>query len=150
MNSNAIGKLVVLVGGLFLALFIILSVLTGANAIGDLYLYLGVGSVVLGMLAPRPGFYVLLMMTCYLDFFKRLIVVAGNVSFMHLYYILGAAPLLLLGICTGLGLQFVLGRLQLPKGIAGTDRGRDRILCSKRIRHGLRRRGRGTDAGRSS
>ncbi|MEM7385604.1 MAG: hypothetical protein AAF514_11730 [Verrucomicrobiota bacterium] len=117
MHSNAIAKIVVLAGGLLLSLILAIQIMGGShvNSLAVFYKYLSWGAVVFGIMAPRPAFYVLVFLTIYLDFLKRLLVVAGDIGWMDLFYILGVAPMLLLGICVGVVFQFVMGQLRIRK-----------------------------------
>ena len=116
MNSNAIQKVAALTIGMLIALRVISGVLAGGgNSLGNLYMFLAISFLVLGVINPKGTFYILVVMTGYLDFFKRLLVLDGSVSFLDLYYVLGIAPLTLLGICVGIALNMAQGRIPVRR-----------------------------------
>ncbi len=102
MNSNLVGRIVFLVLALGLALWVGATVLTGGgNVIGQLGKFGMLGLGAFAILNPKGGFYVLIGLTAYLDAFKRLLVLGDYVSGLDLYYTLGMAPAVMLGICIG-------------------------------------------------
>lgn len=80
-------------------LYLVFDVFTsGSNVIARVYMYLMLGGGALGLLSPRPSFHLLVVLTAYLDFFKRLMIFDSGVSQMDLYYVLGIAPAIVCGI----------------------------------------------------
>ena len=101
-------------GGLFFGLFALGSILLGeTNAIAHLFLYLTVTGGLLAVLAPRHGFYLLLVSCAYTDLLKRLMVVSGRMSMSDLFYVLGFSPVLLGVIISTLLLRGMVGKLQV-------------------------------------
>ena len=99
MQSNSITKISIVLGALIVALYVVFDLLTsGGNAVAQLYRYLLIGGAVYGLLSPRSGFYLLIFLTAYLDFTKRLVIFDTGFSKMDLYYILGVSPALMAGI----------------------------------------------------
>ena len=99
MQANSLSKIAFIFGGLIAVLFVVFDLLTsGGNAVAQLYRYLLVGGALYGLLNPRPAFYLLIFLTAYLDFTKRLMIFDSGISKMDLYYVLGVAPALMCGI----------------------------------------------------
>ncbi len=99
MQANSLSKIAFIFGGLIAVLFVVFDLLTsGGNAVAQLYRYLLVGGALYGLLNPRPAFYLLIALTAYLDFTKRLMIFDSGISKMDLYYVLGVAPALMCGI----------------------------------------------------
>ena len=99
MQANSLSKIAFIFGGMIAVLFVVFDLLTsGGNAVAQLYRYLLVGGALYGLLNPRPAFYLLIFLTAYLDFTKRLMIFDSGISKMDLYYVLGVAPALMCGI----------------------------------------------------
>ena len=113
MNSSAFTRIIITFAIMILALWITSDVFgSRANAIGQFYKYALISGGILGLCAPRKGFYLLLFLTGYLDYFKRLMILDTGLSQFDLYYVLGIAPATLAGICATLIYQFVTGGIQ--------------------------------------
>lgn len=99
MQSNSLSKITIVFGALMAALYVVFDLLTsGGNAVAQLYRYLLVGGAIFGLLSPRSGFYLLIALSAYLDFTKRLMIFDSGLSKMDLYYVLGVSPALMCGI----------------------------------------------------
>ncbi|MEN9283899.1 MAG: hypothetical protein RLZZ179_1392 [Verrucomicrobiota bacterium] len=111
MNSNAIVRIFATFALLFAALWVAFDIFTsGGNAVARSYMYMMVASGVYGLLNPRKAFYVLLFLTAYLDYFKRLMIFDSGLSRLDLYYVLGIAPCTLVGIAVSVIYQQFIGR----------------------------------------
>lgn len=98
MNNNSAIRLVLPFILALGCLFLVVDLLTsGGNAVAQIYRYCFFGAAVFGLLSPKNGFYVLIFLTAYLDFFKRLMILDSGVSMYDLYLVLGIAPALLSG-----------------------------------------------------
>jgi len=107
-------NMVVVSGGVLLALFAIASILLGdTNAIAHLFLYLMVGGALLALMAPRQGFVLLMISCAYVDLLKRLMVVSGRLSMDDLYYVLGFSPVLLAVIIGSVIIRGAVGRIAM-------------------------------------
>lgn len=116
MNSKGLTAIVVVVGGLLIALYIIVSILSGfGNVIGATYKYFLPAAFLMGVLAPRSSIYVLILCGGYIDFFKKLMAVDYNLYFLDVFYILGVPPILLFGTCCGILAKVAQGRVPLDK-----------------------------------
>lgn len=117
MNSQSISRLfislVVMLGAVYMAFDIVSA---GGNAMGKLYQYILFGSMLFGFLFPRAGFFYLLFLSAYLDFFKRLMIFDSGVTLMDLYCVLGIAPLTLAGILGNVAYQQLQDSSRLAKG----------------------------------
>jgi hypothetical protein len=99
MQANSLSKIAFIFGGMIAVLFVVFDLFTsGGNAVAQLYRYLLVGGAIYGLLSPRSAFYLLIALTAYLDFTKRLMIFDSGISKMDLYYVLGVAPALMCGI----------------------------------------------------
>ncbi len=72
------------------------------NVLAQLMEYLGYAGLILGIFWPRAGFFFLIGISGYLDFFKRLLILAGDVNWNEIIDVLKVAPLTLVGIFVGL------------------------------------------------
>ncbi len=110
MNSNGFSRIIVSFGVMILALYISLDVFAGgSNAFGKFYLYSMIGGFMVGLLAPKKGFYFMLFLTGYLDYFKRLMIIDHGISQLDLYYVLGIAPATMAGIAIAVVYQLATG-----------------------------------------
>ena len=75
------------------------------NVLAQLMQYLGYAGLILGIFWPRAGFFFLIGISGYLDFFKRLLILAGDVNWNEIIDVLKVAPLTLLGVFVGLVLK---------------------------------------------
>src|SRR6188768_2309721 len=118
MNGNALIRIlatfVLLVASLWVAFDIFTS---GNNAVARFYMYAMVVAGIYGLLYPRKAFFILLFLTAYLDYFKRLMIFDTGVSKMDLYFVLGIAPATLSGIAGNILYQHFTGKLRGRPGI---------------------------------
>ncbi len=99
------------------SLFVVVDLLTsGGNAVAQAYRYCFFGAAVFGLLSPKNGFYVLLFLTAYLDFFKRLMILDSGVAMMDLYFVLGVAPALICGIAASVLYSLLTNSAYGPPG----------------------------------
>lgn len=109
-QGNAL-PLVAIIGGMIVALYVAASILMDeGNQLAGLFFYLLLGSGLLGVVAPRLSFFLFIFQSAYLDLFKRLMIIAGNVSFTDLFWVLGIAPVTVVGIATGLIIRMFFGK----------------------------------------
>ncbi len=105
------------IGGLIIATYVASSILLDqGNQLAGLFYYLMLGSGMLGVIAPRLSFTLLILQCAYLDLFKRLMVIAGNITFTDLFWVLGIAPVTVIGISGGLLLRLVFGKIAADGG----------------------------------
>lgn len=113
MNSSGFSKIVITFGVMILALWISLDVFaSGSNALGKFYFYLMIGGGIIGLFAPKKGFFMLLFLTGYLDYFKRLMILDTGMRQLDLYYVLGVAPITLAGISLAMLYQYATGAVK--------------------------------------
>lgn len=118
MNGNALIRILATFGLLLASLWVAFDIFTsGSNAVARFYMYTLVVAGFYGLLNARKAFYVLLFLTGYLDFFKRLMIFDSGVSRMDLYYVLGIAPATLCGIAGNILYQHFTGKLRVRPGI---------------------------------
>ncbi len=111
MKTDVLGKALPAIFGLFLALLVGFKIIFGGgNALGNLFLYSAIGALLVGAVSPKGGFYIALFCSFYIDFFKRLLVMAGNISGLDVFYVLGIPPLAMMGVCIGILHGFVTGK----------------------------------------
>ena len=97
-----------IIGALMTAVYISTSVLLSeGNQLAGLFFWVTIACGVMGVVAPRFSFSMLILQCAYLDLFKRLLVMAGKVRFDELFYVLGIAPVTVVGIACGLLLRAV-------------------------------------------
>ncbi len=119
MQANSLSKIAFIFGGMIAVLFVVFDLLTsGGNAVAQLYRYLLVGGALYGLLNPRPAFYLLIFLTAYLDFTKRLMIFDSGISKMDLYYVLGVAPALMCGIAAHVLYSLMITAQETRTGLA--------------------------------
>lgn len=117
MQGSALSKLVIVFLVILSTVYVAFDVMaSGGNAIGKLYTYILVGSGLLGLLAPRPAFIYLLIVTAFVDYFKRLMILDSGVQMKDIYSVLGIAPATLAGILASSAYTSLQSRNSLPKG----------------------------------
>lgn len=103
MNSKSIVTVAVAGICLFTALLVIVSVVTGlGNSLGELAKFGMIGCFLFGVIVPRGGIYLMIILAGYSDLLKRVMVLEGQVSMLDVTYVLGMAPLALGGAVAGL------------------------------------------------
>ena len=117
-NSGQSGAPVLaILGGSVLMLYIAASVmLSSGNTMGSMFYYMLIGGGVFGLLSPKKAFILFMVQCACLDMAKRLMIVGGTVSRDDLYYVLGIAPVTVMGIAVGLVLRVFFGQVQAGKG----------------------------------
>jgi hypothetical protein len=113
--NNALPKIAVFIFGSIIAVYITIGMFTGGNALGNLYQFVAIGAIIFAVIAPRASVWLLLVETAYLDFFKRLMTVAGNPDWLDIALVLAIAPLTSVGILVGVVGQYILGSRQLER-----------------------------------
>lgn len=86
---------------LFVAFFVISNVVTGYNVLGGFSKYLAIGGFLLGLVRPKIGFWLAFLSMPYLDTLKRLLITGDHIGRLDLYFVLGIAPLTVLGTYLG-------------------------------------------------
>lgn len=82
------------------------------NVLSHAYKYLIPVCFIVGVMNPKAGFYVLLTEMATLDLLKRFLIVYGNVTILDLYFILGLAPVTMLGVAMGAFTKRVRGQIE--------------------------------------
>lgn len=111
-SSHSGASPLVIIGAGLLILYVAVSILLGdGNTMGSLFFYLLIFGGVFGMMAPKGAFYLFIFLCGYLDLLKRLMVVAGSVSVIDLYYVLGIAPVTVTGVLIGVVVRMFFGKM---------------------------------------
>jgi hypothetical protein len=118
MNGNAINSIAATFALLAASLWVAFDIFTsGGNAVARSYMYVMGASGIYGLLSPHRAFYILLFLTAYLDYFKRLMIFDSALSRMDLYFVLGIAPCTLVGIAVSVLYQHFMGRSEPRPGL---------------------------------
>ncbi len=118
MNGNALIRILATFALLIASLWVSFDIFTsGSNTVARFYMYTLVGAGIFGLLNARRGFFILIFLTGYLDFFKRLMIFDSGWSKLDLYYVLGIAPALLAGITGNILYQHFTGKLPGRPGL---------------------------------
>lgn len=113
MNSSGFSRIALTFAIVIVALWVSLDVFSGGgNALGKVYFYLLIMGGAVGLFAPKRAFYVLLFLTAYLDYFKRLMILDSGMTQLDLYYVLGIAPIMVAGISLSLLYSFTTGSVR--------------------------------------
>ncbi len=101
-----------------MGLYILIEVLNArTSSLGQLYMFVAIGSFVYGLTHPKQSIYVMLFMTVYIDVFKRMMVIGGNPTMIDVAYVLAAPPLLIAGCVTSVFLAYTVGRKKITKDL---------------------------------
>jgi hypothetical protein len=103
VNNGRFGPFLITLVTVLIATYVSVSVLLDSgNTVGSLLFYIMVAAGMLGALAPRFSLLLLVVQFGLLDGVKRLMVVAGQVEQIDLFWVLGIAPVTLAGISGGI------------------------------------------------
>ena len=117
MNGGRLGTVFATVLTFLAATYVAVSVLLDrGNTVGSFFFYAMVGGGIVGAIAPRLSFSFLLAELALLDGVKRMMVFAGNVEQIDLFWVLGIAPVTLAGIFTGVVIRMLLGQIPAEQG----------------------------------
>ncbi len=114
-NMNALMLMFVTFVGTLFAVALLYSVLTSRNHLSQLVLFAGVGSFLAGVVNPKFMLFAFVITTAYLDLIKRLLILFEMPNLMDLYFVMGLAPLTMLGILCGVIVGWFMGRFQIEK-----------------------------------
>ncbi len=121
MNQVNLKALISVLFGLSLGLYVMVEVLLArSSSLGQLYLFLAIGSFVFGLTNPRAAMYAMLVSTVYIDVLKRLMIVGGNPTFVDVAYILAIPPLLVAGSIISVFLGVTVGRGKMTKDMVAS------------------------------
>ncbi len=116
-NQTSPLTLFAMIGGLLLAVYVSSSILLSqGNQLAGLFYWVTVACGLLGLIVPRASFSLLIIQCAYLDLFKRLMVIGGKITFDELFYVLGIAPVTVVGISCGLLLRVIFGKTVADAG----------------------------------
>jgi hypothetical protein len=118
LDSSAISKIGIMFIGAILGVYIIIeAILSRTSVLGQLYLYVAIAALMLGLFSPRTAMYALIFCTGYIDLFKRLMVLAGNPTNFDVSCALATPPLLCAGSVINLILSYVMGKIELTRSL---------------------------------
>ena len=110
-NQSSPLTVIAIVGVMGIAVYVASSILLSqGNQLAGLFYWITITSGLMGVIAPRLSFGLLIIQCAYLDLFKRLMVIAGKITYEELFYVLGIAPVTMVGIALGLLLRVVFGK----------------------------------------
>ena len=116
LETSSLSKIGIVILGLMLGTYVIVeSILSGTSVVGRLYLFVAISAFFFGVFSPRNAIFVLIICTGYIDFFKRLIVIAAQPTYFDVACSLATPPLLCAGAMINLLLSYVMGRISLTK-----------------------------------
>lgn len=107
-----------LIAGIVLGAYICIETLLSRTSIlGQLYLYVAIFAFLLGIAAPRASVLALIVCTGYIDFFKRLMVIAGYPNDFDVACALATPPLLCAGAVVNLIFGIALGKKVINRSL---------------------------------
>lgn len=111
MNSRIFSHAISVIITLIVGVMIIYEMITSkTSSIGKMYIYLSIASFILAFAKPQLMFFVLLFLTCYIDFFKRLMILGGFPTEIELAFFQAMPMLILLGATLSFVLPVFLGK----------------------------------------
>jgi hypothetical protein len=121
MQNISISRIVVLILGLFFATYILIEAITSRTSVlGRFYLYVAIAAFILGVFKPRAAIYALIFCTAYIDFFKRLMVIAGVPTNFDVMCSLATPPLLCAGAMVNLLLGAIMRKIKVTRSLIFT------------------------------
>lgn len=106
LDTNSIPRFFVLLFGVVIGAYIcVQALLSNTSVLGQLYLYVAIAAFILGLLSPRTALFALILSTGYIEYFKRLMIIAGTPTYFDVGCALATPPLL----CAGATINLVLG-----------------------------------------
>ncbi len=120
MNSGSQGSPLAVLATIFamvMAVYVASSILLEqGNQLAGLFYYVMLASGLMGVIAPRLSFGLFILQCAYLDLLKRLMVFAGTITLTDLFWVLGIAPVTIVGISAGLVLRVAFGKITADRG----------------------------------
>lgn len=121
MQNLSITRIIVLISGIFFALYILVEAITSPTSVlGRLYLYVAIAAFLTGVLRPRVAIFILIFCTAYIDFFKRLMIIAGAPTNIDVMCSLATPPLLCAGAMINLVLSAVMSKIEVNRSLIFT------------------------------
>jgi hypothetical protein len=116
MNRTSIATGIILLFFVGTAIWLITEVLLSrTSSVGELYLYVTIAAGIVALVRPVFAVYIILPLTCYIDFFKRLMVIGGYPTQLEVAYIMALPLALILGAVGGQLLSVLVGRVRLGR-----------------------------------
>lgn len=117
-ENDGIKKIILILGLVLLALLVIVQIITArGNVLAQFYLFTAIGALLYGLAYPKQAIYVSLFTTCYIDLFKRLMVLDARAVPTDLYYVLGIPPLLVFGSLVTTIISVIMRRGSIPRDL---------------------------------
>lgn len=111
MDSKLISRIILLITGLLAAIFVVYESLTStSSSIGKLYLYIAIVLAVCSLVRPRVALYLCIPTSCYIDFFKRLMILSGIPTERELVYLQIMPMVLVIGCAASVFASMVYAR----------------------------------------
>ncbi len=121
MQNISISRIIVLMLGLFFATYILIEAITSRTSVlGRFYLYVAIAAFLTGVFKPRVAIYALIFCTAYIDFFKRLMVIAGVPTNFDVMCSLATPPLLCAGAMINLLLGAIVRKIKVTRSLIFT------------------------------
>ncbi len=118
LDSSSLKKLLIGFLGITVGMVIIMeSILSNTSVLGQLYLYVAIAALFLGLFSPRNAIFALILCTGYIDLFKRLMVIAGHPTYFDVSCALATPPLLCAGAMMNLILGYILRKVEITKSL---------------------------------
>lgn len=115
-HHQAIVRIITAIVGVAAGVGVILFITSSSsNIIAVTSIVIGAGLCVTCIVSPRNGVYVLVGLSLYLDFLKRLLLLAGNIDFNDVGMVLAVAPLMAAGLVLSVLTRQAFHRLELTR-----------------------------------
>ncbi|NJM37492.1 MAG: hypothetical protein HC845_06295 [Akkermansiaceae bacterium] len=112
MNQINLSRLILPLLFVPLAIIAIINLLTGGgNQLGNTFFLLILFAGAMGLLAPRVGLLVFIVLQFYVDFLKRLLVLGDTLSNQDVMISLGMGPVIVVMACVNITLQCITGKI---------------------------------------
>jgi hypothetical protein len=95
-----------------LAIMAIVNILSGGgNQLGNTFNILMYGSALVGLLAPKQGMLLFVILQFYVDYFKRLLIIGDSLSLQDVMISLGLGPIIVIAACITCTIRWMSGKM---------------------------------------
>jgi hypothetical protein len=115
LDSIAATKVLAIIAGFLLAFLTGWFIVAGYNTLTTAMVCAAAGMILVAMVNPKAGLYLLIIVTGYLDLTKRLGVLTDSLTEFDISVTLAVAPALMLAICIGVVIRHVLERKKMQR-----------------------------------
>lgn len=116
MESKKLQSAIIMFIVLIMAVWMVIEILLDpTSSVGRMYLYVTIFAGVFSVIRPQYGLYLVLPLTCYIDFFKRLMILPGVPTQIEVAYIMSMPSIIICGSVVGIWLAAAFGGAKIGR-----------------------------------